>query len=227
MKEAHRDVVLNLIGRSSTSSTSDRLLASMGHYGLFEDRGSGNNRYFWPSQLAIEILRSNGAEREQALRKAVLRPGMMQEVFDKWGENIPPSKSIEKSLVLEFKFSPQAAELFSRVIADNYQYTGLTNGGKIETVQAVQVPETKVVDEPKTEVRMTSQNGFVAQQEKLTDLSASTQAFSIPLRNGRVFAITAPADITKSEFEYAQGIIELFKVMMVKKEETHEQQKEG
>ena len=132
--EAHMDVAVESMGHSTKSSTAIRVVASMQHYGLFDVRGSGADRFFQPSDLAGEIYKANeqSPERIKALQTAALNPSAMQTVWEKWGPNIPSEPSLRKSLEVEFSFSNLGAKRFSTVATENYQYARLAKNGKIE-----------------------------------------------------------------------------------------------
>ena len=56
--EAHMEFAIKYMGYSTGSNRAISAISSMLGYGLFKSRGSGKNRYFWPSELAKQIYKS-------------------------------------------------------------------------------------------------------------------------------------------------------------------------
>lgn len=212
--EAHKDVASESMGHSPTSSTSNRVVAAMMHYGLFEVRGSGDDRFFWPSVLAGEIYKASrqSAEYIEAIRKAALAPDAMKTVWEKWGENLPTPQALEKSLLVELGFSRLGAERFSTVATENYQYANLKGSGKIQDTQKV---ESAPVDTTKGEPEMTTNPIGTDTGEKPTeqtvDFPKGLKVYRIPVDNIRDFHFAAPADITESEFDDVVEMLKFFK----------------
>jgi len=110
----------NLGAKSSgTLQTVAALLA----YGLIEDSGSGDNRKVKISELAYRALvdQRPGAK-EAALAEAAVKPKLLAEYIDKWGQEQPPEANCLSELTLDRGFTPDGAKAFLRVFADTVRY---------------------------------------------------------------------------------------------------------
>jgi hypothetical protein len=92
-----RAVAAKHIGYSGQSGASDKALASLAHYGLLEKAGKGETRV---TQLAVDILHPDTpAERRAALRKAGLKPGVFQEIYDRYEGRLPSEEALRSYLL--------------------------------------------------------------------------------------------------------------------------------
>jgi len=200
--EVHVDDAINQMGHSPTSSTAGRVLASMFSFGLLESRGAKDSKFVRLSRLAQEILleEDGSPERFNLLKQAALSDDSMQEIWNKWGANIPHEDSIKKSLQLEMNYTPQGAKRFASVIAETYDFGQLSN--------ATSDDEEAAATEEQTSTKK--------QGENIGSEKASMRKANLLLQGeNREISIYAPADLTESEFGLIFKWLELQKYGLV------------
>lgn len=214
--EVHVDDAIKQMGHSPTSSTAGRVLASMFSFGLLESRGAKDSKFVRLSRLAQEILldEDGSPERLNVLKQAALNDDSMQEIWNKWGANIPHEDSIKKSLQLEMNYSPEGAKRFASVIAETYDFAQLSNASSDDE-------EAEATEE---------QTSTKKQGENIGPEKASMRKANLLLQGeNREIIFYAPADLTDVEFELIFKWLELQKyglVSPVKKEKNDESKQE-
>lgn len=114
-----RVVAAKHIGYSSQSGASDKALASLAHYGLLEKAAKGETRV---TQLAVDILHpDNPAERRAALRKAGLKPGIFQEIYDRYEGRLPSEEAL-RSYLLRANFQNIAISPVVNAYAETFRF---------------------------------------------------------------------------------------------------------
>jgi len=114
-----RTVAAKHVGYSGQSGASDKALASLAHYGLLEKAGKGETRV---SQLVVDILHpNNAAERRAALRKAGLKPGIFQEIYDRYEGRLPSEEAL-RSYLLRSNFQNIAINPVINSYAETFRY---------------------------------------------------------------------------------------------------------
>lgn len=114
-----RAVAAKHIGYSGQSGASDKALASLAHFGLLEKAGKGETRV---SQLAVDILHpDNPADRRAALRKAGLKPGIFQEIYDRYEGRLPSEEAL-RSYLLRANFQNIAINPVVNSYAETFRF---------------------------------------------------------------------------------------------------------
>ena len=114
---------------SPNSSGLIQTMAALRSYGLLSDEGSGAERRFRLTELALRIIldsRSDSPERREHLRKATLNPIVSKEVHTNWPDGLPSDETLNHYLVLEKSFSPQNAIRAVKILKENQQFSELT-----------------------------------------------------------------------------------------------------
>src|SRR4051794_18574026 len=94
-----REVAAKHMGYSGQSGASDKMLASLAHYGLLEKAGKGQTRV---SQLAVDILHpETSADRRKALREAAYSPNIFAEIRDRFTDGNPSEHALRSWLTRE------------------------------------------------------------------------------------------------------------------------------
>lgn len=141
-----RAVAAKHIGYAGQSGASDKALASLAHYGLLEKAGKGETRV---TQLAVEILHPDSPmERRAALRQAGLKPGIFQEIYDRYEGRLPSEEAL-RSYLLRANFQNIAinpvvnsyAETF-RFLEQEKAFESGGSGGESSADSVVPKPET-------------------------------------------------------------------------------------
>jgi hypothetical protein len=124
----------------------------------------------------------------------------MQEIWNKWGADIPHEDSIKKSLQLEMNYSPEGAKRFASVIADTYEFAQLsttaTNEEEVESLE--------------------EQTSIKKREENIEPEKKSMRKANLLLQGeNREIIIYAPADLNDVEFELIFKWLELQKYGLV------------
>jgi hypothetical protein len=205
MGEIHTEDAVTQMGHSPTSSTAGRVLASMLSFGLLESRGAKDNKFVRLTRLAQEILLGddNPTQRYISLGQAAIKDSSMQEIWNKWGSNIPAEETIRRVLQLEMNYTQEGAKRFASVIAETYNFAKLSN---------VEEEEDNNTDEDEKEIKEQK-----TEAEKQIQSSVRKANLLLAGKN-REITILAPADLTEIEFEMISKWLELQKYGLVNKE---------
>ncbi len=99
-------------GIGAKTGAAQQTIAAMGHYGLFEFEGSGDNRSARLTELAFGILLdklSISTERDELIRQAALKPAIHAELWQKWHSPLPSDPTLETYLIKDRGFSENGA----------------------------------------------------------------------------------------------------------------------
>lgn len=114
-----RAVAAKHIGYSGQSGASDKALASLAHYGLLEKAGKGETRV---TQLAVDILHPDTTgQRRAALRQAGLKPGIFQEIYDRYEGRLPSEEAL-RSYLLRANFQNIAVNPVISSYSETFRY---------------------------------------------------------------------------------------------------------
>ena len=94
------------------TGTAIQTIAALGHYGLFEFEGSGEQRAARLTDLAFRILldkQPQSPERDELIRQAALAPRIHVELWQKWQDSLPSNATLETYLVRDRGFSEGGA----------------------------------------------------------------------------------------------------------------------
>jgi len=112
-----------------TSSTSDRIRASMSSYGLIHEENINKEKYIYLSELSRRIIldkRENSPDKLNAYREAALNEPMMKKAWEEWKSKLPSDQAtITSILQLKHHFQDRADSHFAVIIRGNYQFCAL------------------------------------------------------------------------------------------------------
>jgi hypothetical protein len=129
-------------------------IAAMGHYGLFEFEGSGDNRAVRLTDLALNILLDKqpvSAERDALVAQAALKPAIHAELWQKWQATLPSDPTLETFLVRDKSFSETGAKDLIAEYKDTIKFAKLGQSGIIPYIDP---SLDEVVDPPKVEAKV-------------------------------------------------------------------------
>jgi hypothetical protein len=109
-------------------------IAALGHYGLFEFQGEGENRKVRLTDAALQILLDKqpvSPERDALVRKAALTPRIHSELWQKWQSALPSDATLETYLVRDRGFSETGARDLMTEYKDTIAFTKLGQPGAI------------------------------------------------------------------------------------------------
>ena len=100
-------------GMGVKSGPTKQSIAALGHFGLFEFQGSGQDRAARLTDTAFQILldkQPKSAERDALIKQIALKPTIHKVLWDKWQANLPSDPTLETFLVRDRGFSEGGAK---------------------------------------------------------------------------------------------------------------------
>ena len=110
-------------GYSPRSSAGAQTIAALRAYGLLEDV-RGELRLTDRAQHIL-IREEGSRERNDLLRQAALSPPLFSKLWERYGTDLPPDRSLGSWLVLELKVNERSVEDLLRSYRETLQYAGL------------------------------------------------------------------------------------------------------
>src|SRR5258708_23151736 len=123
-------------GYGSDSSNGAQTIAALTSFGLLQDEGIGDKRKVRLTQNALRILldaRPESKERAELIRQAALGPKIHQELWKKWGTNLPSDATLRHTLLLEWPtpFNENAVDYFIKEYRSTILYAKLLESDKV------------------------------------------------------------------------------------------------
>jgi len=118
-------------GMKGFSSQAQQTLAALKSFGFVDYEGSGDARIAKLTDLARTYLRAQqDSVKAAAVKKAALQPKAIASFFAQWGADRPPDPVCLDTLILEHRYTEQAARLFLKVYDETIGYAGLADSDK-------------------------------------------------------------------------------------------------
>lgn len=119
-------------GYAEKSSGGIQTIAALCGYGLMDDNGSGPDRKLKISDLGRRILKeARPDQRQEAVKKAALKPKIIAEFWAIWGISRPPDHECVSTLHLDRGFKEEAARKFLSVYDGTIKFAGLSKSDNI------------------------------------------------------------------------------------------------
>ncbi len=121
-------VVMQHWGYKEESSTGYSCVAALKKFGLVDHEGMGETRQMKLSGLALRILLDDDPQSDQrrmALREAALNPGIHEELWERYGFDLPSDQSLKRFLVLERSFNEASVDELLAEYKATMAYAGL------------------------------------------------------------------------------------------------------
>jgi len=133
---ANWNVAVKHWGFVEGSSNGASTLAALTSFGLMQDEGIGEKRKVRLTQNALRILldkRPDSKERTDLIKQAALAPKIHQQLWDKWGNNLPSDATLRHTLLLEWPtpFNENAVDGFIREYKDTIAFAKLTESDTV------------------------------------------------------------------------------------------------
>jgi len=113
----------------------DRTIAALRYFGLFDYQGQGSARVVAISDLGRTYLRAQqGETRREVIQAAALRPKQIAKYWNRWGADRPPDGACLDDLVLNNGFSPNGAKDFIRIYDETI---GLLMAAQFDRIDAL------------------------------------------------------------------------------------------
>lgn len=123
-------------GFADGSSNGAQTIAALSSFGLLQDDGAGDKRTVRLTPTALRILldnRPDSKERMELIRQAALAPKIHQQLWEKWGNNLPSDAQLRHTLLLEWPtpFNENAVDGFIEEYKDTISFAKLTSSDKV------------------------------------------------------------------------------------------------
>jgi hypothetical protein len=140
---ANISVALKHWNLAANSSTAHVTIAAMLAYGLMVDTGSGKERKLRLSESALRMIldkRQPSPERELATKEAALKPQMHQNVWRRWGPDLPSHENLRHALIFDWKFNENSADTFIRQYKATIAFAKITSSDELALAPAQDDP---------------------------------------------------------------------------------------
>ncbi|MGA3164272.1 MAG: hypothetical protein ABSD77_08800 [Verrucomicrobiota bacterium] len=189
------------------SSGGFQALASLKRFGLLEEVAGATPRSLKVSQMAQDLLKYENTDpiayRKQ-LKFMALLPDFNQEMWNKYGHELPSDKTVETYLIFDRHLSDGAAKQFLRLYKETISFAKLTEGDSIEETPVVDLDVVPPVNPPKGAKPMVS--------------PINANELAVPIADGMVARVPYP--MAEEDFALLIETLELWKKKLIKKTEV-------
>jgi len=117
-------------GYKENSSGAFQTAAALISFGLMTDEGTGDKRKLKLTPAALRILLDadpNSTERARLIREAALSPKIHQELWKRWGKDLPSVHSLKNTLIFDWKppFNENSVDGFIKEYKDTIKFAKL------------------------------------------------------------------------------------------------------
>jgi hypothetical protein len=102
----NRQELMKMLGYSDKSGRGNNVISALVHYGLIYKR----DYYYYVSSLGIDTLGQDTENKYKSMFKAFLKPGLFNEVFERFGSKL--SENIKEEISKNYKLSDSSTDLF-------------------------------------------------------------------------------------------------------------------
>ena len=184
------------MGLNPTSSSTDRIRASLGSYKLTTEEIIDKEKFIRLTDLSNRIIvETREKERLDSIRTAALNDTMTKKLWSgEWKRGLPnDDATIISVLQLEHNFQEGAAKRFANVLKDNYRYCDLAAYYEISR-DGVEgnppfPPQGNIIEPNQSTQNSPSNTGDLVQ-------------YPVPLDNGRLASISLPSSLTENDAEF-------------------------
>lgn len=205
------------------SSGAFQTAAALLAFGLIEDSGSGEARKLKVSELGWRIIADDRpGMREKHMAEAALKPKLIAEFAERWGDGRPDDSHAISDLKFEHGFTDESAPRFLRVFDDTIRFTTPEDTGKMKEAEKARdeaflgflanVSGQRGGQEPPTDVPTDSKKGIslMAGERELT---------TGMLSKGSSFRLIVSGNVGEKEIERLIKKLELDKEILADADE--------
>lgn len=195
---ASRETLANALGYPTLHGRSNRVIASLVHFGLLERTGPAIYRI---SELGKRLLmpRDDG-EYKEALAEAVQRPGLYQKLFTRFGGEAVPTM-LPNILAREFGVWPGSSEDVASIFRASAEYAELLRNGVLHTSRAdiVSAPDEAPTEGRSPAVSIIGSAGLHSFLDGVSD----SRRYTIPLgTDGRQAVVELPIPVSQRDLRW-------------------------
>lgn len=210
-------------GYSSLNSPGGGQLAALTRFGLLDDEGTKDARRVRVTDLGVTILaHPDMAEREAAIRHAAMLPAVHQEMWQRYGTELPSEDNLRWFLTQESGFSENGAKDFIKEYLATIEFAkldsepdptpaGPTNGDFEAPTVSSQVPSA-IPSGP-----------ALSAPQAVAPSPGQVPPISFPLASGKVVSVSGLGDLSEGEWTQFMAVLTALKPSLVRSEPSSAQ----
>jgi hypothetical protein len=204
--------VLDHWGYTRRSGLGQRILAALRHYGLLEEKGSGQQRVVWLSDIGKVLVLKDRDDPEwvKACQEAALAPSIHAQLWDKWeGNRRLPSDSTIRWELANRGFNRKAIDGFSATLRDTLEFANLLDDGSHDTPSGgSDAPDAREPEPDPPAKEPDNSPGSAGPPMPSTDTSATKDwDLNIPLVSGGQAVLRIPIPLSETDFELVKAVV--------------------
>lgn len=123
-------------GFKDGSSSGAQTIAALSSFGILQDEGVGDKRKVRLTPTALRIIldtRPDSKERAELIKQVALAPKIHQQLWEKWGSDLPSDAQLKHTLLVEWPtpFNGNAVDGFIAEYKDTISFAKLTSSDKV------------------------------------------------------------------------------------------------
>lgn len=220
--EAHFQSVIHALGYNSSSGPAQRSVGALGHYGLTEDSGRGDDRKMRLSEIALDLLQlgKEDPRYRSSLRIAALKPTIHAALWERYGSHLPGDESIRPFLLRDKGYSDQSASEVLKNYRETFQFANLGEKRDFDADEQSDpgIPITATIPYPsRAPVPSPTAPKYYGGGEpmQMPPVAASVAEMPIPIAPGLVARI--PTNLSEDDFDLLLDALTLYKKRIVTK----------
>lgn len=126
-------------GYGPKSSGGIQTVAALKHFGLLVDEGNNEDRRVRLTEMALRILlddRPNSQERQALIQKSALMPKVHQELWERWGRELPVDAELRHYLIWDRLFNENGARDLIAEYKATLEFAGLFGSDTMSPAEA-------------------------------------------------------------------------------------------
>jgi hypothetical protein len=218
--------IVNYWQYKSLNGPAAQTLAALVKYGLVDYEGTGTARKAKVSSLGHVILaHPDEAEREAAIRRAALQPAIHREMWEKYGEDLPPDETLYWELTQTRSFTETGAKEFIPVYRATVAFAQLASLSPAElpgfSDQAVDRSDGNYAEaQPEHTLRpsgatLSGTGSMFIGVQGHQGHAETTRSFPIPLVGGGVVVVEGEFPLTERDWSQFIAVLNAMKPGLV------------
>lgn len=219
---APTDAILQHWGYSAKSGPGLVTLAALKRFGLLTTEGAGKARL---SKLARSIIldeRDDSPERDTAIKKAALMPGIHRELWDKYQGQLPSNATLRHFLRLEKGFTDGAADELIRQFRDTVSFAQLSESDELSDEFQDDGQGESSADDGVTGATATRES----QRRRQDSRTDTPVAIHFPVVGGATVTLNTTAPLTEAAWDQMMVVLGAMKAGVVAPDEKDREESE-
>lgn len=202
-------------GYSTLNSPGGGQLAALARFGLIEDEGTKDDRKVRVTDLAVKILEHpDPVERDAGVRDAAMLPAVHQDMWQKYGADLPSEDNLRWFLTRERGFSENGAKDFLK------EYRATIDFAKLDSEPSVVSTAAASDAEPGTPDPAIAPSARAEAPVALPQLGPPSPGqmppISFPLASGKIVSVSGLGDLSEAEWAQFMAVLNALKPSLVR-----------